>query len=549
MGRPRSEIVGFVAALVVLWLLTGVSETQDPDIFWHLAVGKAALAERSLLSTDPFSYSFGGQPWPYKDLVSAVLLHGLFRAFGFGAFVLVKGAAVATFAWAFLSVQPRPRSLGLAAVGVALALGSFWLVERPNLLSLVFFALLLPLLEAKERTLRVLVLLWIWALFHRFALVGVALAALSLLWHRRWLAAALAPIVVLLTPNGAALYTSSIRALLDPSALRLTTEWSRLGPLELARAFPLACVLAVAAWIVVGARRRHFLLAVPLALCTVLTLGAVRWLPYLAITSVAVLVRHAADGLVVWTSRPRGVFALALVLLASLLVWQRRNDHFRIGEHPDWAPRGALAFAAEHGLEGNVVTSIDLGGYLVFHAWPKVRVLVDSRNEILYPAAFVTDCIKAEQGDAARFAEMRADDGADWVFAANPPGEPSFGYLARDPAWSLVYWSETGAIYVRRDAHAELEPYRYHYVDPRDVEGSIVAAINSGAPPDALRAEIARMPPDAIHAQLARAIFARAIGAIRESDRILAEVLERHGDDPGVVALVTAVRGLGRGQR
>ncbi len=184
-----------------------------------------------------------------------------------------------------------------------------------------------------------------------------------------------------------------------------------------------------------------------------------------------------------------------------------------------WSPRGAVAFASGQGLHGRVANAFDFGGYLLWSSWPGVQVLVDGRNELVYDPVFVQRALLAEH-DAPTFAAMRAQDGATWALTLNTPEQVGGGFLARDPAWWLVYWSDTAAVYARRDAHPDLASESFRYVDPFNVPGSIAAAAARarGDRPtlDAILAEVRRMreaSPDSVRADLALLAVAQAMSS------------------------------------
>ena len=147
---------------------------------------------------------------------------------------------------------------------------------------------------------------------------------------------------------------------------------------------------------------------------------------------------------------------------------------------------------------------------------------------------------------------MRAD-GATWALAVNRPEQVAFGFLAHDPAWSMVYWSDTAAIYVRRPAHADLAPFAYHFVDPNDVTGSVAQAVVSsrGAPRSpiaAILAEVRRMldaSPDSIRANLAFAAVLAALGPEKRADldALLGRLLLLTHDSPEMQSFVQRLRG------
>ena len=515
MPERRQRLIVLAAALGVV-LLMAVRKTADWDVWFHLAIGRAALAHGPALDHDLFSYATAGTvPWRYKDLLAAILLYAGFSRLGFVWFALVEGATVAAMgAGLWLCLPPPRRSpvawlLALAVLAAAIAPR---VCPRPLLFSLAGFVLMLGLVERARRAAEderpaalgrafapLIVLQWVWAALHREAMVGLALlvgfalyltltrlvaavpplgrlaalrASTRAVWAG-WLTAAAALGATLANPSGVSLLSSSVDLAGSHLYRYLIAEWETLGPAALAREFPLTVALALAAGggllvrLVLAWRRVEARPPVDLwhlgcwLLFASLGLTTIRWLPEVASTSAAVGLLLLVDlgARLAARPRPRGLALLAAVA-ALALVGATHPQPLGLGERRDRFPSGALAFAAAHGLHQRVVNAYPFGGYVMWKGWPRFQVLVDGRADTVYRAAFIRDALLAER-DPRRFAAMRAVDHADWVLALNKSMDESHRFLAADPKWSLVYWSEAALVYVRRDAYPALEPLRF----------------------------------------------------------------------------------------
>jgi hypothetical protein len=371
------------------------------------------------------------------------------------------------------------------------------------------------------------------------------------------------PILSLACPSGNANVWRGVFAVAASGALRMQiSEWRQLGPMQLARVFPVATtviVVAVAAVVVrLGAAIRAREVDPPVTLMhaamllasVAMTLSSVRWLPYAAIVAPLLLAVVLGDALTRHpVAIPRGAAILLGTLLLVLLRVRQGDAAIAIGEDPEWSPRGAVRFASERALRGRVANSMDLGGYLLYASWPDVDVLVDGRAQQVYDLAFTVRCLLAEH-DAPTFFAMRGDD-ATWALAVNRPDQVAFGFLARDPRWSMVYWSDTAAVYVRRDAHPELQRLAFRFVDPYDVPRSIAYAIvlagGDADKLDAILAEVRRMldaSPDSVRANVALAAFLASLGPARrpDLDAQVARLLVLTQDAPEMQTFVRALQ-------
>ena len=530
--RSRLPVAVAVAVAVAAALLLSWAPARDPDLWWHLATGRAVLATRSTLPVDPFSFSFAGAPWRYKDLVADVALWSAFAHGGFAALLVVRLGCAAAMALGFSLVLKRPLALTIA-LGAMLVLP--W-ADRPNLLSLALFPTVLALLERRRFGWLVLVT-WVWIVLHRAALLGyvlIAARALELVVTERrsrqtWTAvgcAIAAPLVGLVNPAGRAAFTSGVDVAGSAILRMYIAEWKELGaaawwswPGALA-----AVALAAVAARLVQARRRgqaaevglwHLALVVGFA---ILATRSVRFLPYLGLVSTYAIAR-------VVDARPRPTArawtALAAVALVTLAFVARRGAPFALGEDASVEPVGAVAFARTHGLDGPLQHSYEFGGYLL---WRGVRVLVDGRLDQVYPPSFVADCIRAERYPAVRARLPLA--GVTWALGSNHPARWTHRDLFADPAWAEVYWSDAASVYVKRAAHPELMSLAFAVIDPGAPEPAAANAVRSRDPARiaAARDELSRMlaaSPTSVRANRALAIYFHLLGRAAERDTVL----------------------------
>jgi hypothetical protein len=300
-------------------------------------------------------------------------------------------------------------------------------------------------------------------------------------------------------PCGLATLTTALHLRADPTFALLVREWSPLDLATIATQFPVALALVAVALVGVPARlalasRRgepaavdawHFALVAALS---VESFHAVRWVP-LAATAAALVDLLLVSEWAAARSFPRPLPVLVAVGLCAWALLHDRRD-LGLGEARNVLPAGALAFAREHDLHDRVAGSYELSGYVEWATNAATKVEMDGRLDALYPPPFALEVVRAAH-EPAIFASMRARDGVDWVLASNRPGQTGYTFLAHDADWMLVYLSEPAAIYVRRAAYAELEPFAFHALDPADPLGSILRAPPPVLP--ALEAEVLRV--------------------------------------------------------
>lgn len=499
--------------------------------------------------------------------------------------------------------RPAPRALPwLCATGLLLAALQYRFVERPLLFSLTLFPLFLGLLQrtherllAPPCTARALIaaaappvlLVWLWLQLHREAVVGVALllayaayAALAVLVRGRLprllatlprcsaaAAAGMAGAVLLLcplNPGGLTTFTSTLAVGQSEFYRQYIMDWRALPPLHLVREFPVASALTVLAalQLIVLLRRaprpeqppRPDLWHLGLLLLFLgLTLQSSRYLPYLASASALITVRVLPlllQRTLLPPIRLRGALLVLVALGAAALERGASPHKLGVGPVPDHFPESAIRFALHNGLHQRVVNDVALGGYVHWAGWPQLQVSIDGRMDTVYTPEQLRRHIGAQQSERL-FAALRQEDGADWVLAENEYGLESFSFLAHDPAWALIYWSEPAAIFVRRDAYPQLQGMAFRYLDSSapfaSVERAALLARQDPARLPQIEAELLRLLDGSPRGVLSRSllvVFYHYVGPERAAQRnqLYGELLREHPDHRAVLDLPRHLR-------
>lgn len=590
-ARRRQLIIGL--AVLGMGLAVGLRELVGWDVFWHMLVGKLAIESGSALPTEPFSYSVAGSAWPYKDLTADVLLYLAWDGLGpLGLALLQAGAVVLVAVGIARMVAPEDRSWPalLVLIGVAVAAAQTRMVPRPVLFSLALFPGFLALLEqARSRPSLAsfapcVLMAWAWMNLHRGGLLAVVLlAGLALAmacaaglervdalrpllgpratWRQVGLAvgAALAAAMLgALNPSGLAIYRTGVGVVESAAVREYVSEWQPLTWRIAVEAVPVAIAVLLAGWLAVvvalgaalargAAGRVHVWHVGLLGVLTWMGISAVRWLPLASLAAAACLALVIVPFIAQRTiERSRWFVALAAALAVALVFVSNRGEP-GLGEAPHRYPRGALAFAVEHDLGPRVHNDFLFGGYLLWNGWPRFRDLVDGRHDMVFPGEHVVRCVRAQR-DPAAFAALVAELPPDWVLASNTPGRESFVFLARDPSWRMIYWSEAAVVYVR--AGSPLDELAYRFLVPADETASLARALAwAGQDPGrraALRGELERAlseDPDAVRPNALLAIYHHQTGDHAARDELLRRLDQLDAEHPAVRALH---RALGR---
>jgi hypothetical protein len=430
-----------VAMLAVLVSLAVRTET-DPDLWGHVKYGALIVTTGSVPRTDPYSFT-SDHPWVNHEWLSEVAMFGAYRAAGARGLIALRLGLIAVILWiaarAVRGTRAVPIVHDLALAVVVLGMYAQTATVRPQLFSVMLFALMLSLLEAgygRARWWLCVPLLFVaWVNLHGGWLVGMGVLAIwaiaeTILGLRAgrvgWL-----PIAVLLASLAATLVNPYGTAML--TFLQDTVGVTRTDIQEWQTAFALGPA-HVAHWAFVGVFVVFVVLRSPRPLTLhqwliLLVLGGMslqmtRVLVFFAVGSVLLLAPQlnalaAARRRTAPAPVPFG-FTLACWAVAIAAVgWAVPFASHRLqciamtAEHvPE--PDVASIVATEH-LHGRMVTFFDWGQYAIWHFYPAIRVSYDGRRETVY--------------------SKRVRDLHDQLYEGTPEGRSYLASLEADLAW------------------------------------------------------------------------------------------------------------------
>lgn len=533
LERPsRGRLILVAGLLSALALCLG--PTANPDIPWHLAVGRWIAAERAIPRVDFLSWTMAGKPWVDFEWLTQLLFHGLDRAGGLAAlwtFKVFTYSLIGAILVSLLALWGMTEAwIGIAIFLLAAALRPF-IEVRPENFSLLFFALQFLLLEARrldrlpfgeKACLGAHVLLYaLWANLHAGFPAGLllcvcygaaercSLARPARLSPLAWVLAGLAG--TLLNPYGPRLYTvfldhferlSSIRALIG--------EWSppRLGNVY-QRGYWGLTLFALAGFLVsvpkgVLLPLEHVVSVVVFGL---LATRSIRTTSYLVILMFPV-------GLLAWSRLPspewwRRVRPWALVVALSLAAWRLGSDmreegflrRIEGGGNREAEKVCDFLRAEKKTLSGLTFFSPwNWGGYLDDKLYPDYRVYMDGRyifHELLAE-------VDAAERNPVRWAQLMDRRGIDLALMINVPRIVSLGgqtswrsfdaYAMPASAWALVYWDQQALVFVRRSKVPAqwLKSREFHHIRPHDLRNVGLRVMSGWLPLSKVSAEIDR---------------------------------------------------------
>jgi hypothetical protein len=488
MSRERLWLF-LAVALPVLGATLATMSTVD--LAYQVRAGDLMLASGSILRTDPFTFTAGGEPWLNQQWGTGILLAISFGPAGWAGLAVLRAALVGL---AFGLVLAGARLGGAGARGAALLSLSGFVVALPalalraQLFGIVLFALVLALLAARGRypasAWAVPFVVVAWANLHGSFFLGPAAVAVALLDDalarrpgvmRLAVVLALALAATVVSPFGAGTWEYALGLVSNPSISSLVSEWQRTSPLTVAGLlFYLS--LAGAAGLAAAAWRRGWRPGWPsLAwLVTLALMGAwaergVAWwavgAPVGLAPAVAVLAAatsagtggRSGAGADPGRARPEppalrlvnlllaGLIALAIIVLQP--AWRPSDPLTGPGGLLTDAPAGmATALAGAAGPSDRVFNAQRWGSWLEWAA-PGVPLMVDSRIEVVPEAAW-GDYLAISSGAPDWAARLDRWD-VTAVVASRDEQAALLPLIAADPGWRRLHADADGELFVR----------------------------------------------------------------------------------------------------
>ncbi len=524
-GTYSAGQVTLVAALLCFAALAATFQIYDHDVGFHLKTGEWIALNDRLPTTDPFSFTRAGAPWPLQQGISAWVIWRIYDAGGVDGLIAMKAALVTLIFGVVLWISWREGgSLTLAAAVTALGIlaGRYRFYERPMLLSTLLLALVWACLTVHRRRggvaplAAVVLLLALWANLHAgwvqgmlllavFASAGTLAAPLNLAGSRSdrfadRLRSTAGPWLAWVSALGLSIGSLAIFHPKGPGVLLVPLTMARSAwfrahvseftplPFDNFHAVWVLIVLTAGALLLAMIRGRLRLLdAAVFGLFAGSALSVNRNMLPLAVIGPPILARYVraliADGWGGWLGDlTRRLAAPALVIGMACVAWFGfvEGERFRFGFGIDArsTPLGAFRFIDENRLPGEVWNEDAWGGAFLWHFWPHRRDFVDNRLGVFNEAFFREIYIPVRDGQEG-WESVLDRYGVNTLLmemAEKPIGIQERAF--RSPRWALLYWDDTSMVYVRRSAARKelLQRFEYRVVDPTDLLARLAVA-------------------------------------------------------------------------
>jgi len=485
---------------------------QDAGTALHILTGNWILAHHAVPHRDLFSFTKPESPWCAWEWGWDVLAALIHQRFGLSGIVLAHCLILALlFALLFRLIRRRSGNslIAFALTVLAVQTSCFHWLARPHLLSWLFVVVLLHLLDwsagGSPRALWFIPpLVLLWANLHGSFFIALILLAASVAGElllaavvpgaqgprahffaaRRYTAAAFASLAAsLCNPYGWRLHAHIVEYLLDSRQLERIKEFQSTdfhhSP---ALAIELLLLLGVLAalWSIAARRWAEAIAILIWAHFALVSMRNVPLFAFIAAGAIGAMLTGAGAAAARLPVRPwlprlaRGILefggdieemeritrvpwlaALALVFIALLLRAPVKPTGFAPAVTADFDARifpvRAVAEISAAGPVGRVFTSDQWGDYLLYRAYPNVRVFLDDRSDF-YGADFDGAAIRiatAQYDWRELLAKYRVDT------ALLSPKDPLAAVLRLSPEWRPVFSDSVALVFRRTQVSSE----------------------------------------------------------------------------------------------
>jgi hypothetical protein len=432
----HAESLATVAARCALAMLflaqVAPQNTLDLDLYHQMALVRAAIAAGRMPINDIFAYTSHSGPSVHYEWGNGAVAYAVSSKFGATGLLVLKYFLTGLAATLALHVAHRRGATWPAVFvltpGAALLTSLGFTTIRAGLFTLLFTAITLALLERDRRRKRAWVLPWLvlyvaWLNIHPGFIVGAGLMALYWLerlvrfrepqWHL--VGAGLAMIALVFVNPYGRLYPVALWHALTMK-LPPIPEWEPIWKFpawHYVMIYFLTLLLALYAAMRAGWRRCEGIFM--LAACAFAAIQHVRHLYLYALVWVCYVpgwltVSPFGEVIMrVWTRRSQFIAAacavIALIFIPTIVKAKPWTLHFPVSlDDPDNVkegviyPVGAVDYLERTQFHGNVMTHYNDGSYVMWHAWPAVKIGLDSRNDVGYSYEFIMEILAFYHG-------------------------------------------------------------------------------------------------------------------------------------------------------
>ena len=396
---------------------------NDPDFWFHLKSGEYILLNHTFPVTDPFSFTFYGQPWIVHGWLTAVTFYVVQSRVGYGALIFLFALLITlTFWFVYRRCHAHPFVTGFALLLGVLSVSTN-IGVRPRVFTLLLTSVFLLVLDNYSR--RGGRMIWIlipltalWANLHGAFFFGpafIALAMAGVVFEKQWSRLRVMALVlcgsvlaIVLNPYGTKMLFVPIRVLQTTVYKEVVVDW--LSP-DFHRPevlpFLVLFLLTTAALALSPVRPKPGELLFFIA-TLYLSFNSQRNLAIFTLVAVPLLANYAQHWLD--ANKPGRFFqdallsrrsAFGLVLLLPLILFAVKLKSTVYGDFRQQTmdvPLNAVEYLKQKQITGNTFTDPNIWSNYLLWALPSNPIFIDGRD--VYTEEFTREYLSITNGQS-----------------------------------------------------------------------------------------------------------------------------------------------------
>ncbi|MBI2601269.1 hypothetical protein HYW42_04945 [Candidatus Daviesbacteria bacterium] len=493
----------WVKVLLLFFVLSFLIRTDnsfDQDLGRHIKLGEIIVNTQSVPKTNLFSYTNADFPFINTHWLFGVIAYIFDQSIGLQALLVLKVLMILLSVWLTLSLLEKKYHLILLPVGfVFLHVLRERLELRPEVFSFLFTSLTLfilnQFLEKRTRLVYFLPLIQlVWINTHIYFFVGFliqAIFSLHLIFARQWQKVKILLVLVtsslvlsLLNPNGlnGLFYPLNVTknygyTIVENQNLFFLEQIKFKDPNFL---FVKISAVLVILSIIISAIKKSFslkdnLLAFAgLALCFM----HVRSFPYLIFLSLVPTAKNLYFLSSIFAIRIVPLLFLILLAVESFLYlngsyYSNTDSDKQVKLEFVQSGQNAITFLLEKNLPQPIFNNFDIGSYIIYKGYPKVKTFVDGRPEA-YPVNFFQEEYIPIQYNYQKFKIAAGKSQFKTIIFSHtdqtPWGQNFLKEVTKDSDWKIAYLDDFIIILVKSNYPSlakinlsKLDPGHYNF--------------------------------------------------------------------------------------
>jgi hypothetical protein len=465
------------------------------DFWWHITVGKEILSTRAIPTTDIYSFTEAGQPYPSYQMfwLMEVVLYSVYRLGGPALIVFFQSILVTSaYVILFWICKHSSNSWRIAAIGTifAAALGlNDWNVRPQGVTFLLASLILLAIYEYRRKShwgwlVLIPSSMLIWVNSHGTFIIGLTLVGIwwgQEIWtmvmrlarHEKipdkrsviipGILFIITTLVCLINPRGIGIITY-LRTLTGNQVIQnLVTEWAAPTFHSLIGTLFLVGLILSGILLIISPKRPNFFQVITYLIFGILGLRTLRGSVWFGLVMAPILAEHIAA----FSKRLRkpgpfrddqsgstiiNLLIAGMVILMAIITLPCFKGYLplpaaKAGLIASETPIQATNVLLEIKPEAKLFNSMSFGSYLIWAAYPQYQVFVDSRIE-LFPTEIWLDYLKISNASDG-WESLLDDYGINTLMLSPIDQSELLNAVDMSNGWIMVYQDDEAVIFSR----------------------------------------------------------------------------------------------------